>query len=201
MKSVMAISAALIATMSLPTPHFYVSTQDAEIPDTVPAVGEVVNYTPDPGVVPPGSSEESIYVDEHSRRVDIGTGNSSEETRGLPCTPDTIVNYPHRSKTEGDISGHGGWNKGTCSGGKATVEGCLYQYNGKDGRGRQIWLRQACDKRKLAPGGGKYRDVVPRMKCKSAAATDWRLHVDVDVDDEWDTPEKPMKQNRVNCRV
>lgn len=78
---------------------------------------------------------------------------------------------------------------------------CLDQYVGKDRRGRAVWEREGCDKRKVTAGGGKNRETVTRIKCKSATPTAWRNHVDVDVDDEWDSPEKPMRQAKVNCRV
>jgi hypothetical protein len=112
------------------------------------------------------------------------------------CTPGSGRDDPHYSAP--DVSGHGWWTKGNCTGNTATVYNCLYEYY-TDG----YYYRKACSPKKdLLPGGGSSQRTVARAACDSTGQLiTWRNHVDVDVDGESDTAEEPYNQQNVYCVV
>ncbi|WP_228450054.1 hypothetical protein [Streptomyces alkaliterrae] len=134
----------------------------------------------------PGSADEPGAADQ-----------PEEEAAAFRCTPVSGRDNPHRSSTGVAVSGHGWWDKGTCSNNRAMVWNCLYEWYTDN-----TWRRKACSPRKeLAPGGGSANRTVARHNCDNTALTSWRNHVDVDVIGEWDTAEQPYRQADVRCRV
>jgi hypothetical protein len=114
--------------------------------------------------------------------------------RALPCQ---AAITPSQIKDRVAISGHGWWEKGTCSNNLADVYNCLYEYY-TDG----TWRRKACsDKIRLKPKSVGGRRTTARRLADTGELTSWRNHVDVDVVDEWDTAEWPYRQAEVERRV
>lgn len=94
---------------------------------------------------------------------------------------------PHRSSTGVAVSGHGWWDKGTCSNDRADAYNCLYEWYMDN-----TWRQKACSSTvRLAPGGGSANRTTARRDCGDTQLTSWRNHVDVDVVDEIDTSEQP----------
>lgn len=111
------------------------------------------------------------------------------------CTPGSGRDNPHY--TAPDVSGHGWWTQGNCTGTTATVYNCLYEYY-TDG----TWRQKACSPKAktLKPGGGSAQRTNARVTCDSTTeGISWRNHVDVD--GEGDTPEWPYNQAEVFCVV
>ncbi len=112
------------------------------------------------------------------------------------CTPKSGRDNPHRSATGFAVSGHGWWDKGTCTAATARVYNCLYEWY-TDG----TWRRKACstvaELRPYSAGGGRR---TARQDCSSNPQTSWRNHVDVDVVGKGDTSEWPFNSAEVNCR-
>lgn len=151
-----------------------------------------------PGLAPDGASG-GIYLDEngHVLALDGPSAQAAEVVTPFSgCTPGSGRDNPHY--TAPDVSGHGWWTKGNCSGTTATVYNCLYEYY-TDG----TWRQKACSpKKKLKPGGGSAQRTNARVTCDSTGESiSWRNHVDVDVNGESDTAEEPMNQANVYCVV
>ena len=129
------------------------------------------------------------------------TGEAAPDSGQLgigPCTPGSELDNPHRSSTGVTASGHGWWKQGTCKNDRAKVYNCLYRY----WTSNKLWHQQACsDVKTLKPGGGSTHRTVARKDCKSTTSKMWRNHVDVDVVNEWDTAEKPMRQATIKCHT
>ncbi len=170
-----------------------------EDPTTYVALdGESVQYADRPDVVRE-TGAPSVYLSREGREIQPVPRAKAKLGIG-PCRPIARPDRPHRSGA--DVSGHGYWERGTCSGDKATVYNCLYQYSGLDARGRRTWTQKACSSKvTVAPGGGRGKRSTARVQCRSSAVTSWRNHVDVDVHGRWDTADKPFKEARVGCRV
>jgi hypothetical protein len=146
--------------------------------------------------MPRGADENAIYFDQAGNQIPTpGTDDGSAEMQGLWCTPVSGRDNPHRSGA--DVSGHGWWSKGTCSNNLADVYNCLYEWYTDNS-----WRLKSCSSIvRVAPGGGSGNRSTARTFCHSSALTSWRNHVDVNVVDEWDTPEQPYNQAAVTCRV
>lgn len=155
----------------------------------------VSNYAV-PGIAPPGADQTGLYLDDAGRVIPAAESPSTDsETALFGCTPVSGRDNPHRSG--GDVSGHGWWNKGSCSNNTANVYNCLYEYYTDNS-----WRQKACSPRKvLKPGGGSSNRTVARKACANSLLTSWRNHVDVDVIGEIDTGEWPYNQANVTCRV
>lgn len=148
-----------------------------------------------PGVAPKRAENTAIYLDAQGREISNPFGVSTERD-SVGCTPDSGRDNPHFSS--GDVSGHGRWRRGNCTANTATVYNCLYEYYTDNS-----WRQKACSPSKqLRPYTGSGDRTVARAKC---AATNepisWRNHVDVDVDNQIDTPEKPFNEADVMCTV
>ncbi len=121
--------------------------------------------------------------------------NKPAGPRQIGCTPESVPDSPHPSG--GDVSGHGFWRQGDCTGTQADVYPCLYEYYTDN-----TWRQKACSPtERLYPGGGRGDRSTARAACESNVGTSWRNHVDVDVVDEIDTGENPYRQADVPCRV
>lgn len=120
--------------------------------------GQDVQYADRPGVAGP-VDVTSVYLSRDGREIQP----AGQATAGLgigPCRPEAKPDRPHRSGA--DVSGHGYWERGTCSGDKATVYNCLYQYSGLDARGRRTWTQKACSSKvTVAPGEGEGSAALP----------------------------------------
>ncbi|MEU3568601.1 hypothetical protein AB0E96_09260 [Kitasatospora sp. NPDC036755] len=153
-----------------------------------------------PGIAPSDPDESAVYLDADGRVMDMGRAKglgATREAAAFGCTPVSGRDNPHRSSTGVAVSGHGWWNKGSCHNDRARVYNCLYEWYTDN-----TWRQKACSKPKvLKPGGGKSNRTVARHDCRDTQRTSWRNHVDVDVIDEIDTPERPMNQADVDCRV
>lgn len=117
------------------------------------------------------------------------------------CNPDTGVDNPHMSSTGWAVSGHGWWNKGTCTGSTAHVTGRLYEWYTNGTSGGWVFKAKAGPTKLLRPynsGGGR---VTARKNCEASSLTDWLNVVDVDVDGQIDNSEIGEKQARLYCRV
>lgn len=154
-----------------------------------------------PGIAPNDAPNNGTYLDQNGHVLDMKGTNAAasgaDASARIGCTPVSGRDYPHY--TAPDVSGHGWWGKGNCSSNTAHVFNCLYEYY-TDG----TWRRKACSPtKKLKPGkGGSAQRTSARHRCASTGRTiSWRNHVDVDVDGEIDTGEKPYRQNNVNCVV
>ncbi len=185
-----------------------------------PATGtsSVARFAPSssavPGVAPAGSEATAVVLDSSGRAIDLGTGDpapvlssakesarstsaSTAEAALFGCTPVSGRDNPHRSSTGVAVSGHGWWDKGTCSNNKAKVYNCLYEWYTDN-----TWRQKKCSVTKeLSPGGGSSNRTTARRDCDNTLQTSWRNHVDVDVVGEIDTGENPMRQADVNCRI
>lgn len=155
----------------------------------------------EPGVAPDGAGDTATYTD--SDGTPLATPSTDSTTPGEatpaigPCTPYSGRDNPHRSSTGVAVSGHGWWDKGDCSSNTAHVYNCVYEYYTDN-----TWRRKACSVTKvLKPGGGSAQRTTARRNCANTLTTSWRNHVDVDVDGEWDTAEKPYRQADVACRI
>ncbi|WP_228456804.1 hypothetical protein [Streptomyces durbertensis] len=156
-----------------------------------------------PGVAPAGADKAAVYLDMDGQvlpRPESGerpADEPREDAAAFRCTPVSGRDNPHRSSTGVAVSGHGWWDKGTCSNNRAKVWNCLYEWYTDNS-----WRRKACSPvKELAPGGGSANRTVARHNCDNTALTSWRNHVDVDVIGEWDTAEQPYRQADVRCRV
>jgi hypothetical protein len=147
-----------------------------------------------PGIAPPDTSTSGVFRAWDG--VESYTGEDGE-VQLIGCTPVTGIDNPHRSSTGVAVSGHGWWNKGTCSNDTARVTVCLYEWY-TDGTWRQKVCGSIDD---LKPGGGSSRRVTARRNCDTTQPTSWRSHVDVDVNWEVDTSEVPFRQADVACRI
>ena len=116
------------------------------------------------------------------------------------CSPSTGADDPHISSTGWAASGHGWWDKGTCSGATAHVTARLYEWytNGSSGG----WVFKAkggpTSLRPNSAGGGR---VTARKDCEAGNLTDWLNVVDVDVDGQADNSDVGERQNDITCRV
>ncbi|WP_225833908.1 hypothetical protein [Streptomyces sp. NK08204] len=153
---------------------------------------------PVPGVAPAGADKTAVYLDMAGRIIPAaGRPAAAPQTARFRCTPVSGRDNPHRSGTGVAVSGHGWWDKGTCSNDRAKVYNCLYEYYTDNS-----WRQKACSPRKeLKPGGGSSNRTVARHDCADTLRTSWRNHVDVNVIGQIDTPEKPMNGAVVDCRV
>jgi hypothetical protein len=151
-----------------------------------------------PGRAPAGAASDAVYLDRQGRVIsEPGSGTaSSAPTAALGCTPESGRDNPHYSS--GDVSGHGWWKKGTCTASTAHVYNCLYEFYTDN-----TWRQKACSSTKqLRPYTGSGDRTVARARCNpTAGLISWRNHVDVDVDGQVDTAEKPMNQADVVCVV
>lgn len=158
-----------------------------------------------PGLAPAGASTSAVYLDEQGRAISRAGGKPyAEETAAsdgvraalLGCTPVSGRDNPHYSS--GDVSGHGWWDKGSCSASTAHVYNCLYEFYTDN-----TWRQKACSaKLQLRPGGGSGNRTTARARCNpTAGLISWRNHVDVDVDGQIDTGEQPYNQANVVCVV
>ncbi len=117
-----------------------------------------------------------------------------------PCNPFTGADNPHES--DGEVSGHGWWRRGTCDGDKATVRTCLLEWwVGSDGTKR--WVTKKCVPKKVKPAknGTRKPSVTARRTCTSNHYTGWANLVDVDVSGTWDNSEDGYKTANIWCRV
>jgi hypothetical protein len=105
-------------------------------------------------------------------------------------------NDPHYS--EPDVSGHGQWNKGTCTANTAHVVNCLFEYYTDNS-----WRRKACsEKKQLKPKTVSNNRTTARRACDSTGQSiSWRNHVNVDVDGQIDNSDVPYHQANVWCVV
>ncbi|WP_329102485.1 hypothetical protein OG792_24065 [Micromonospora sp. NBC_01699] len=149
-----------------------------------------------PGIAPSDADETAVYLDSTGRVMPRATGPDGATQRALiGCTPFSGKDNPHWS--DPDVSGHGYWDKGTCSNNRANVYNCLYEFYTDN-----TWRQKACSPvEELAPGGGSANRTVARVRCADRTNTSWRNHVDVDVIGEIDTGETPHNQAIVDCRV
>lgn len=158
-----------------------------------------------PGLAPAGAGDTAVYLDRNGRRISEpgaapgaeGSGKaSSAPAAALGCTPVSGRDNPHYSS--GDVSGHGWWKKGTCTAATAHVYNCLYEFYTDN-----TWRQKACSStRQLRPYTGSGDRTVARARCNPTSGyISWRNHVDVDVDGQVDTAEKPMNQADVICVV
>lgn len=116
-----------------------------------------------------------------------------------PCNPVTGADNPHVS--DGDVSGHGWWRNGTCSGDKATVRTCLLEWwRGDDGSIRWVTKKCVSKKVKAAKKGTRKPSVTARVGCTSTHYTGWANLVDVDVAGTWDNSEDGYKATNIYCR-
>lgn len=159
-----------------------------------------------PGLAPRDTGATAVYVNQAGDIItpaqqpvpaesEAATEESSAAAFG--CTPVSGHDNPHRSSTGFAVSGHGWWDKGTCSNTRADVLNCLYQYY-DDGTWRQIACSSVVE---FTYGGGAGNRTTARRDCASSAYTSWRNHVSVDVKGEVDTNEVPYRQADVYCRV
>lgn len=152
-----------------------------------------------PGVAPPGSDLTAVYLDSNGQVMSMSTSQSTQgtDTALFGCTPVSGRDNPHRSSTGFAVSGHGSWDRGSCSNSRADVLNCLYEFY-TDGSYRQ----KACSAVvELSPGGGSGNRTTARRDCNDAGKTTWRNHVNVDVKGEIDSNEVPYNQADVYCRV
>ncbi|MFG1869661.1 hypothetical protein [Micromonospora arborensis] len=173
---------------------------------TVPAAAQarvdgVVSYADAvPGLAPAGGlADQARYVDENGREIDPAANrrhDGGNTPSAIGCTPVTLPDDPHWSSP--DVSGHGQWNKGDCTGATAHVTNCLYEYY-TDG----TWRRKACsDSTQLKPKSESNNRSTARRTCDSTGALiSWRNQVDVDVDGQVDSSGTEYHQASVYCVV
>ena len=173
---------------------------------TVPAAAQarvdgVVSYADAvPGLAPAGLADQARYVrrerprdrspdEQETRRRDHTIGDRVHARSALP-------DNPHWSSP--DVSGHGQWNKGDCTGATAHVTNCLYEYY-TDG----TWRRKACSgSTQLKPKSESNNRSTARRTCDSTGALiSWRNQVDVDVDCQVDSSGTEYHQASVYCVV
>jgi hypothetical protein len=158
-----------------------------------------------PGIAPSGADRTAVFLDSAGRVIpalSASRASSPADAAGpmsidSGCTPVSGRDNPHRSSTGIAVSGHGWWDKGTCTNNTANVINCLYEYYTDNS-----WRQKACSPTQtLAPGGGSGNRTTARRDCGDTQDTSWRNYVDVDVIGESDTPEQPYNQADVLCRV
>jgi hypothetical protein len=150
-----------------------------------------------PGIAPASVGTDAVYLDPAGRAISNTQASNTPqaEAAAFGCTPESGRDNPHYSS--GDVSGHGWWRKGTCTAATATVYNCLYEYYTDN-----TWRQKACSpSRVLRPYTGSGDRTVARARCANGATVSWRNHVDVDVDGQIDTSEKPYNQANVACTV
>jgi hypothetical protein len=152
-----------------------------------------------PGLAPADIGDRARYVDENGRLIDSPTSTAPSAgvvTALLGCQPESLPDNPHWSSP--DVSGHGQWNKGTCTANTAHVKNCLYEYYTD-----ATWRRKACSERvQLKPKSVSNNRTTARRKCDSTGQSiSWRNHVDVDVDGQVDNSDVPYRQANVMCVV
>jgi hypothetical protein len=147
-----------------------------------------------PGFMPPGADATTVFLDESGQVIPMPT-TAAAEADGLWCTPVSGRDNPHQSVA--DVSGHGWWDKGSCSNNQADVWNCLAEWYTDN-----TWRWKACSPlTRLSPGGGAGNRTTARSYCETFELTSWRNYVDVNVVDEWDTAEQPYNGANVYCRV
>lgn len=122
------------------------------------------------------------------------------------CMPVTGGDNPHESTetggTKNQVSAHGWWRKGECSGTKATVKACLHELWVAD-NGTKHWIQKKCNSKEIKPA--KKNTNKPRMNvranCSNLKLTGWANYVDVDVHGTWDNSLKLAKYRNVYCRI
>lgn len=151
-----------------------------------------------PGVVPPGALATAVFLDQSGQVIPMtATADPSAEAAGLWCTPVSGRDNPHRSAAGVAVSGHGWWNKGTCTKSLADVWNCLYKWYTDNS-----WRVKACAPLlRLAPGGGAGNRTTARINCHATTPTSCMNRVDVNVVDEADSGEQPYNTAAVSCRV
>ena len=143
------------------------------------------------------SAKASLSVEMALERRDSPAGSLEPQ---FGCSPSTGADDPHISSTGWAASGHGWWNKGTCTGATAHVTARLYEWytNGSTGG----WVFKAkggpTSLRPNSAGGGR---VTARKDCEAGNLTDWLNVVDVDVDGQADNSDVSERQNDITCRV
>jgi len=152
-----------------------------------------------PALATADAGGRAVYLDEHGRVINPATSGTSGTGRVGPyssCQPISLPDNPHYSAP--DVSGHGQWEKGTCTSNTAHVWNCLYEYY-NDGS----WRRKACSaKVQLKPKSVSNNRTTARRACNSTGQLiSWRNHVDVDVDGQSDPPDEPYRQANVYCVV
>jgi hypothetical protein len=123
-------------------------------------------------------------------------GDQSPMAAASSCTPYTGVDNPHRSSTGFAVSGHGWWNKGTCSNNYAYVTVWLLEYY-SDG----TWRQKAYNRQKIRTYSSSGQRVTARRDCSNSTYTGWMNLVDVDVVDESDDATRYYRIANVYCRV
>jgi hypothetical protein len=118
----------------------------------------------------------------------------------IGCSPATGADDPHISSTGWAASGHGWWDKGSCSGSTAHVTGRLYEWYTNGSSGGWVFKAKAgpTQLRPYSSGGGR---VTARKDCEAGNLTDWLNVVDVDVDGQVDNSDVGERQNDITCRV
>lgn len=166
----------------------------AEAPSTRSAVSYADAV---PGLAPRNAPADAVYLDGQGRRITPGTSPAADTKAALlGCTPESGRDNPHYSS--GDVSGHGWWKKGTCTGSTAHVYNCLYEWYTD-----ATWRQKACSPTKqLRPYTGSGDRTVARATCNpTSGLISWRNHVDVDVDGQIDSGEWPYNQADIVCVV
>lgn len=146
-----------------------------------------------PGLAPADPGNRGRYVDENGRTITLPARGV---TPASSCKPVSLPDNPHYSS--GDVSGHGQWEKGTCTSNTAHVWNCLYEYYTD-----ATWRRKACsNKVQLKPKSVSNNRTTARRACDSTGQLiSWRNHVDVDVDGQSDPADEPYRQASVRCVV
>jgi len=152
-----------------------------------------------PGRAPAGAAKSAVYLDEQGRVIKPAASKTLATTAVTPfssCTPVSLPDNPHYSAP--DVSGHGQWDKGTCTSNTAHVWNCLYEYYTD-----ATWRRKACSAVvQLKPKSVSNNRTTARRACNSTGQLiSWRNHVDVDVDGQSDPPDEPYRQADVWCVV
>ncbi|MEW2490873.1 hypothetical protein [Streptomyces sp. NPDC048411] len=150
-----------------------------------------------PGVAPSDADATAVYLDPSGQVIPRTDATDATTEAALACTPVSGRDNPHRSSTGVAVSGHGWWDKGSCSNNRANVYNCLYEWYADN-----TWRQKTCSPvKELAPGGGSSNRTTARRDCDNTVYTSWRNHVDVDVIGEADTAEWPYNQANVYCRI
>jgi len=179
-KSVAGLLTAVAAALTVGvTPATTMAAATPAVPAAVPALA--VPGAPDLGY----KDEDGNVIPDPSGGVVAFSG----------CTPVSGRDNPHYSSP--DVSGHGWWDKGTCTNNTAYVYNCLYEYY-TDG----YWYRKTCSSKViLKPYSVSSNRTTARATCNNTLPASWRNHVDVDVINEADTAEEPYNQADVYCQV
>ena len=151
-----------------------------------------------PGLASAAADKAAVYLDAAGRVVaPVTSPPAGSSTARLGCTPVSGRDNPHRSSTGVAVSGHGWWDRGSCSNSRADVLNCIYEFY-TDGTYRQKDCSEVVE---LSPGGGSGNRTTARRTCDTTTYTSWRNHVNVDVKGEIDSNEVPYRQADVACRV